>query len=319
MTPSAILESALYVDDLDSRRGVLSRRARARADHPASKAATSSSAAARACCCCSMPMRPRCRRRPTRGCRCRRMARAARVICALPQAPRRSTAGRRDLAGARRRDRSRFRMAEWRPLDLFPRSVRQFARIRRTAHLGTLMHKLDAGRIVVASHNDGKLREIADLIAPFGLEARSAAEYGLPEPDETGTTFEENAYIKAHAAAVATGLPALSDDSGMCADALGRPARRLYRELGGDRRTASATSGSPCRRSRICCARRARSSRRTARRGSSPSSAWPGPTAMPNIIAARSRARLSGRRAASSASATIRCSCPTATTRRSAR
>jgi XTP/dITP diphosphohydrolase len=85
------------------------------------------------------------------------------------------------------------------------------------------MHKLD-GRIVVASHNEGKLREIADLIAPFGLEARSAAEFGLPEPDETGTTFEENAYIKAHAAAVATGLPALSDDSGMCADALdGQP------------------------------------------------------------------------------------------------
>jgi XTP/dITP diphosphohydrolase len=85
------------------------------------------------------------------------------------------------------------------------------------------MHKLD-GRIVVASHNEGKLREIADLIAPFGLEARSAAEFGLSEPDETGTTFEENAYIKAHAAAVATGLPALSDDSGMCADALdGQP------------------------------------------------------------------------------------------------
>ena len=85
-------------------------------------------------------------------------------------------------------------------------------------------HDLSGRRIVVASHNAGKLREIADLIAPFGLEARSAAEYGLPEPDETGTTFEENAYIKAHAAALATGLPALSDDSGMCADALdGQP------------------------------------------------------------------------------------------------
>jgi XTP/dITP diphosphohydrolase len=85
------------------------------------------------------------------------------------------------------------------------------------------MHRLN-GKIVVASHNAGKLREIADLIAPFGLEARSAGEFGLPEPDETGTTFEENAYIKAHAAAVATGLPALSDDSGMCADALdGQP------------------------------------------------------------------------------------------------
>ena len=76
-------------------------------------------------------------------------------------------------------------------------------------------------RIVVASHNAGKLREIADLIAPFGLEAKSAAEYGLPEPDETGTTFEDNALIKALAAAKATGLPALSDDSGLCVDALG--------------------------------------------------------------------------------------------------
>ena len=86
------------------------------------------------------------------------------------------------------------------------------------------MHSLDGKKIVVASHNDGKLREFADLMGPFGFEAKSAKEYGLPEPDETGTTFEENAYIKAHAAAVATGLPALSDDSGMCADALdGQP------------------------------------------------------------------------------------------------
>ncbi|MCV0395000.1 MAG: non-canonical purine NTP pyrophosphatase [Rhizobiaceae bacterium] len=79
-------------------------------------------------------------------------------------------------------------------------------------------------RIVVASHNEGKLREFAGLMAPFGFEARSAKEYGLPEPDETGTTFEENAAIKALAAATATGLPALSDDSGLCVDALdGQP------------------------------------------------------------------------------------------------
>jgi XTP/dITP diphosphohydrolase len=58
-------------------------------------------------------------------------------------------------------------------------------------------------------------------MAPFGIEAKSAKEYGLPEPDETGTTFEENAYLKAFAAAKATGLPALSDDSGLCVDALG--------------------------------------------------------------------------------------------------
>jgi len=83
------------------------------------------------------------------------------------------------------------------------------------------MKDLSARKIVVASHNDGKLREIADLIAPFGFEAKSAREYGLPEPDETGTTFEQNAYIKAHAAAVATGLPALSDDSGLAIEALG--------------------------------------------------------------------------------------------------
>jgi len=83
------------------------------------------------------------------------------------------------------------------------------------------MRPLEDKRIVVASHNAGKLKEFADLMGPFGLEAKSAREYGLPEPDETGTTFEENAYIKAYAAARATGLPALSDDSGLVIDALG--------------------------------------------------------------------------------------------------
>ena len=82
------------------------------------------------------------------------------------------------------------------------------------------MHPLEGKRFVVASHNEGKLREFADLLAPFGFEAKSAREYGLPEPEETGTTFEENAYIKAFAAAKATGLPAMSDDSGLCVDAL---------------------------------------------------------------------------------------------------
>lgn len=77
------------------------------------------------------------------------------------------------------------------------------------------------GKVVVATHNAGKLREINDLIAPFGLEAVSAAALGLPEPEETGATFEENAFIKADAAARATGLPALADDSGLCVDALG--------------------------------------------------------------------------------------------------
>jgi XTP/dITP diphosphohydrolase len=82
------------------------------------------------------------------------------------------------------------------------------------------MQLVKGTKIVVASHNDGKLKEFADLMGPFGLEAKSAREYGLPEPEETGTTFEENAYIKAHAAAQAIGLPALSDDSGLMIDAL---------------------------------------------------------------------------------------------------
>lgn len=82
------------------------------------------------------------------------------------------------------------------------------------------MRKLDTKTIVVASHNAGKIREIGDLIAPFGFSARSAAELKFEEPDETGTTFEENATIKALASAKASGLPALSDDSGLVIDAL---------------------------------------------------------------------------------------------------
>lgn len=83
------------------------------------------------------------------------------------------------------------------------------------------MRKLDTKTIVVASHNAGKIREIEDLIGPFGFSARSAAELNFAEPDEIGTTFEENAAIKALASAKASGLPALSDDSGLAIDALG--------------------------------------------------------------------------------------------------
>lgn len=82
------------------------------------------------------------------------------------------------------------------------------------------MRRLEGGRLVVATHNAGKLREIAELVAPYGIEIRSAGELGLDEPEETGTTFRENAYIKAFAAAQATGLPALADDSGLSVDAL---------------------------------------------------------------------------------------------------
>ncbi|RAI03449.1 non-canonical purine NTP pyrophosphatase, RdgB/HAM1 family [Acuticoccus sediminis] len=76
-------------------------------------------------------------------------------------------------------------------------------------------------RLVLASHNKGKLAEFNTLLAPLGIEVVSAGALGLPEPDETGTTFEANAALKAEAATAATGLPALADDSGLTVDALG--------------------------------------------------------------------------------------------------
>jgi XTP/dITP diphosphohydrolase len=82
------------------------------------------------------------------------------------------------------------------------------------------MSRALTGRVVIATHNAGKLREMRELLAPFGVEAVSAGELGLPVPAETGHMFAENAGIKAHAAAGATGLPALADDSGLCVVAL---------------------------------------------------------------------------------------------------
>jgi XTP/dITP diphosphohydrolase len=81
-------------------------------------------------------------------------------------------------------------------------------------------HRQLAGRVVIATHNPGKLLEMRELLAPFGVEAVSAAELGLPVPAETGHMFSENAAIKAHAASQAAEIPALSDDSGLCVDAL---------------------------------------------------------------------------------------------------
>ncbi|MGD0634071.1 MAG: RdgB/HAM1 family non-canonical purine NTP pyrophosphatase [Beijerinckiaceae bacterium] len=83
------------------------------------------------------------------------------------------------------------------------------------------MARLIQGRIIVASHNEGKLAEMRELLEPYGIEAVSAGALGLVEPDETGTTFIANAKIKAEAATAATGLPAFADDSGLCVDALG--------------------------------------------------------------------------------------------------
>ena len=77
------------------------------------------------------------------------------------------------------------------------------------------------GKLVLASHNPGKLREIAELLSPFGIDVVSAGDLGLPEPIEDGATFAANAEIKALAAAKGSGLPALSDDSGLAVVALG--------------------------------------------------------------------------------------------------
>jgi XTP/dITP diphosphohydrolase len=81
--------------------------------------------------------------------------------------------------------------------------------------------RLDKGRLVLASHNQGKLREIAALLQPHGIETLSSAALGLSEPEETGATFEANAELKACAAAASSGLPALADDSGLVVPALG--------------------------------------------------------------------------------------------------
>ena len=81
-------------------------------------------------------------------------------------------------------------------------------------------HRRIAGRLVIATHNPGKLAEMRELLAPYGIDAISAGELDLPEPDETGMSFCDNARIKAEAAAIAAGLPAFADDSGLVVDAL---------------------------------------------------------------------------------------------------
>jgi len=87
-----------------------------------------------------------------------------------------------------------------------------------------MSRKLGSGKLVIATHNAGKLKEIAALTAPYGIDCLSAGSLGLPEPAETGKTFVENALIKARAAAEASGLTALADDSGLSVAALnGRP------------------------------------------------------------------------------------------------
>jgi len=102
-------------------------------------------------------------------------------------------------------------------------------------------HRRITGRLVIATHNPGKLREMRELLAPYGIDAVSAGELGLAEPEETGTTFEANARIKAKSAARAAKLPAFADDSGLCVDALdGAPGIHSARWAGESKNFAEA-------------------------------------------------------------------------------
>jgi XTP/dITP diphosphohydrolase len=117
-------------------------------------------------------------------------------------------------------------------------------------------------KLVVASHNPGKLREIDDLLRPHGVQTVGAAALGLVEPEETGTTFAANAALKARAAARASGLPALADDSGLAVDALnGAPGIYSARWAGPDkdfavamRKVEDALTGQHDRRAAFVCA-----------------------------------------------------------------
>jgi XTP/dITP diphosphohydrolase len=103
------------------------------------------------------------------------------------------------------------------------------------------MHRKLTGPLVAATHNAGKLREFGDLLAPYNIEVVSAGALGLPEPEETGDTFEANARLKALAAARAAGRPALADDSGLCVAALdGAPGIYSARWAGGSKDFSAA-------------------------------------------------------------------------------
>ncbi len=128
------------------------------------------------------------------------------------------------------------------------------------------MRKFQGDTLLVATHNAGKLEEIAALLKPFGVQIVGAAEKGLSEPDETETTFVGNARIKAHAAARATGLPALSDDSGIEIDALGNApgvftadwaetetGRDFVMAMTNTHKKLMATGAEPPWKARFCC------------------------------------------------------------------
>jgi XTP/dITP diphosphohydrolase len=125
-----------------------------------------------------------------------------------------------------------------------------------------MRRRFSGDRLVIASHNPGKVREIAELLAPFAVAVVSAGELGLPEPEETGATFAENAALKARAAATAAGLPALADDSGLVVPALdGAPGIYSARWAGPEKdfriamqRVETALAGKADRRAYFACA-----------------------------------------------------------------
>ena len=126
-----------------------------------------------------------------------------------------------------------------------PYDEEAFLRLLRLAQMGCaqifqgagrgnsqMTRRLGSGSLVIATHNAGKLKEISALLEPHGLKCISAGSLGLPEPAETGTTFVQNALIKARAAAEASGLVALADDSGPVGRCARRSSRGLHRGLG---------------------------------------------------------------------------------------
>lgn len=125
-----------------------------------------------------------------------------------------------------------------------------------------MTRKMRERTLVIASHNSGKVREIGELLRPFGVEVVSAGALGLAEPEETGTTFVANAELKAHAAASAANLPALADDSGLAVDALGGDPGIFSARWAGPskdftvamRKVHEAMGDNPNRRARFVCA-----------------------------------------------------------------
>ena len=169
---------------------------------------------------------------------------------------------------------------------------------------------IDGRRLLVATHNPGKLREFEYLLEPHGIEVVGAAALGLPEPEETGDSFRANARLKARAAADATGLPALADDSGIVVHGLdGAPAST---RPAGPARSATSISRSP-RFSTAWSSASAASPPLTGAPRSSRCCAWPARTPATGSSRVASTARCWIRRGVPAASATTRSSSPTAT------